>query len=672
MVENLNEPKIITHVKNVLEVFGTRYITTTGSIRRSKVLEDIDKYTPDLIEALREDALIKREYFQKMSFGDDSVELFKSNEFYEMLSLKKYFADSETRYANKIGLAVAGNYIDESGDVVLDFPYKDAVLKAGMTFEDAPMASENFLNETVAKTEIRELLEPKILHNIRRFDKNSLSGAPTSEFSFEEDNLVVKGNNLISLHSLKRNFYKKVRLVFLDPPYYFDASQDTDVFPYNSDFKLSTWLTFMKNRLEVALAFLEDGGYLAIQMNDYGAFHLKVLLDEVFSSTKGGFVNNIIVKMSDLSGPKMAHTDKKVPKIKEHVFIYTNNYETARFNTVRIASDWDSALKQKRYTSFVDKHDSDNIEEWTYTTVNKKLKELGLEYGTKQAEEFLIRHADNVFRTGANESLKKMSKDKGFDRTRFTKVTTGKGLSKYVYKDEEVLFASSKITDLDGKKVPSESVSDIWNDIALNDLSNEGGVNLENGEKPESLLERILQLTTHEGDRVLDFFMGSATTQAVAMKMNRKFIGMEQMDYFEDISIKRLVNTIEGEQRGISKKLGWQGGGEFVAAELMQDKTLSFGEQWEDIQTRDELIELFEMIKSQPKYVKFAADIPTYEADLKNKKVKFETLKMGLKSMLDKNKIYLNFSEIEDENVRNLMTDSDYKFNMNFYEEGGI
>ena len=131
-----------------------------------------------------------------------------------MFEYKEFWEDSYTKYTNKIGLTAGGKFIDESADVVLDFPFKDTVLKAGMTKEDQKDADEPFLHETIAKPEIDELLEPKIFVNATKYDQENLDG--TSVDNFDDDNLIIKGNNLIALHSLKERYAGKVKLIYLD------------------------------------------------------------------------------------------------------------------------------------------------------------------------------------------------------------------------------------------------------------------------------------------------------------------------------------------------------------------------------------------------------------------------------------------------------------------------
>ncbi|WP_210136612.1 site-specific DNA-methyltransferase, partial [Staphylococcus sp. GDK8D68P] len=140
---------------------------------------------------------------------------------------------------------------------------------------------EIMLNEVVSSDDISSLKEPKALSRITKYSTDYIEGKSVESFS-ENDNLILKGNNLIALHSLKKRYFKSIKGIFIDPPYYFNKIKPKDSFQYNSNFKLSTWLTFMKNRLEVAKDLLADDGIIAIVIGIDGYAHLKILMDELF------------------------------------------------------------------------------------------------------------------------------------------------------------------------------------------------------------------------------------------------------------------------------------------------------------------------------------------------------------------------------------------------------
>lgn len=661
------EPRLFDELKKALVSFGDKYFIG-DELNRSQISNDLRAYNEDLLSKLFEIDFIKKNYLKNVA----GQYLFQIDQLEEAILYDDYWDTSYTKYENRVGLTSNGKFIKDNQDIVLDFPFKDCVLTASMTKEDSKNGYDDaFLNEVIEKDEIDRLFDKKILINSKKYDRNGEKDI--NSFNIEKDNLIIKGNNLVALHTLSNLYVRKVKLIYLDPPYFFNNKQEDKVFPYNSNFRLSTWLVFLKNRFSVALGMLEDGGFFVVQMNDYGVFHLKILLDEIFDNTNGGFVNDVVVKMSDLSGPKMSHVSKKIPKIKEHILIYTNDYLKATLNPIRIKGSWDNSITNKRYTSFVNKRGSNDPKEWEYTTVKAHLSKIGIEYGSEKATNYLLQHADCVFRTATNSTLSKMAKKEKFNPKVFTKVKTTSGLTKFVYKNEEVLFANSKLRNVNGELMPTEPISDVWDDIALNDLSNEGGINFSNGEKPERLLKRIIELTTNKNDLILDFFMGSATTQAVALKLGRRFIGLEQMDYVHNVSIKRLLNVIGGDSRGISKEVKWRGGGTFVYAELMP-KNMSYLQDLISAKTFDEMHEIYKRMlfgigeSQEAADISFKADLHKIEWD--TDKVKFEDQKRLLIKLLDKNDLYYNYSEIDDKNVQKLLSNSDYQFNKSFYEAG--
>lgn len=255
------ESKAMEHVKKVLGSFGDKYIEN-DTLKKNRVIEDLDAYEHELMEALLADEFIHEHYTEKIA----GVEVFKLNQFISMFEFKSYWEDSYTKYSNKIGLSADGKFIDESADVVLDFPFKDTVLKAGMSKEDVENstdADEPFLNEVIAKAEIDELFEPKILVNAKKYDENNINGDSVHEIS-ADDNLIIKGNNLVALHSLKQRYAGKVKLIYLDPPY----NTGSDSFAYNDRFNHSTWLTFVTNRLKIAKELLKADGVIAVQSDN--------------------------------------------------------------------------------------------------------------------------------------------------------------------------------------------------------------------------------------------------------------------------------------------------------------------------------------------------------------------------------------------------------------------
>lgn len=223
----------------------SRFFTKSGTLLRNAVYEAAMEMDAELIKLLLTDAVIKTQFFTDI----DGVLVFDKVGFGWVINNRQFLPDSYTRYKNKIGLADEhGDLISQSGNVELVFPYKDCVLEGGQTSEDQKRG-EIFYNESLAPNEIDRLLFPKVFVNACKYNEHGCEKI----ISFDNnDNLVIKGNNLLGLSSLTQRYTGEVKCIFIDPPYFFINNKPSDTFSYNSNFKLSSWLVFMKNRLEIA------------------------------------------------------------------------------------------------------------------------------------------------------------------------------------------------------------------------------------------------------------------------------------------------------------------------------------------------------------------------------------------------------------------------------------
>ena len=227
-----------------------------GVLNKNKLAELARQYNPELLNVLLGNEKIAQQFFTKLQ---DGVLVFKKDVFLQFLNNKEFLPDSFTAYKTKIGLGTAdGNYLSENKEVVLNFPYKDCVLEGGQTKDDTKR-QEIFFNEILAPAEINRLLDDKVLSNFKRYDKD---GEQEVEELKDTDNLIIKGNNLLALHSLKKRFGGQVKLIYIDPPY----NTGSDSFGYNDNFNRSTWLTFMKNRLTIAKDLLRTDGVIIVQI----------------------------------------------------------------------------------------------------------------------------------------------------------------------------------------------------------------------------------------------------------------------------------------------------------------------------------------------------------------------------------------------------------------------
>ena len=277
------------------EVLGKNEdLVVDGMLDKNMVAELARKYDKGLLTALCGNKNLKELFFEDI----DGQLVFKKDIFLQFISQKEFLPESYTRFSQKIGLATAnGDLLSSDNRVVLNWPYKDCIREGGQTKEDQKR-DEVFFNEILAPDQITTILEDKVFTNWKRYDKD---GEHKLDKLNPNDNLIIKGNNLVVLYSLKKRFAGRIKLIYIDPPY----NTKSDSFGYNDNFKHSTWLTFMKNRLEVAHNLLSKDGILCVQCDDHEQAYLKVLLDEIFGPDN--LINTIAVKMSTASGMKTAH-----------------------------------------------------------------------------------------------------------------------------------------------------------------------------------------------------------------------------------------------------------------------------------------------------------------------------------------------------------------------------
>ncbi|MFW6030610.1 MAG: DNA methyltransferase, partial [Halanaerobiales bacterium] len=236
----------------------------------------------------------------------------------------------------------------------------------------------------------------------------------------------------------------------------------------------------------------------------------------------------------------------------------------------------------------------------------------------------------------------------------------------YVYNGREMAFYSRKIKEIDGELTPSMQLSNIWTDTPYEGIASEGGVKLKGGKKPEKLIKRIIELSTDPDDLVMDFFLGSGTTAAVAHKIGRKYIGCEQLDTHIEMILDRLKAVVDGEQTGISKISNWQGGGSFVYCEL-KELNESYISKIQSASNQDELLQLKTEICNSG-FVSHKIDLKDFRADnAAFTQLSLDEQKNILLNLLDKNEMYVNYCDIEDEEMN--VNKIDMTFTNNFYSK---
>ena len=625
---------------------NSRYCMDDGTLLKNRIVEDALSLNPRLIKLLLDNDKMKVVFFQDV----DGVMVFDKIKFQRFVSDTQFLGGSYTMYKNKIGLTDENRrFISESREVVLSWPYKDCVLEGGQTKEEAKR-NEIFWNETLAPDEVNRLTEPKVLSHFKRYDKD---GEHEVDHLSGNDNFIIKGNNLLALHSLKKKYEGEVKLIYIDPPYYFRKNLSTDTFKYNSNFRLSTWLTFMRDRLECAKLLLAPSGTIWIHMGDDGMHYLKMVADQVFGSEH--FVGTL---------PRRTRSGKSdVPfnfsQDFDWLLVYTNvdekqavmgrtvertYYETDDFpgKPWRLADLTKQTTAKERGNSY-------------FTMVDPK---TGKEYPPSEKRTWCV--TKDTFQYHYNRGYIVFPDD--YD---FLKISKPYG-RKFKYEDDANGKLSSVISDCQIQQFLKSLLYDCKNEAGNDEIDKLFGRDEFGYAKPENLIKTIMEVTTQEGDLVMDFFSGSGTTAAVAHKMKRHYIGCEQIDNQIELNKNRLVQVIAGEQGGVSKAVGWQGSGSFVYCELAKANA-KFADEIEMAATTQQLEEIWTRMKSTD-YLNYKVNIKDVDENVTS----FETLsledqKRFLIECLDKNLLYVPLSDIDSDEYG--VTDEDKRLTREFYRK---
>ena len=580
---------------------------------KNKLTEDAFKLEPKLIKYILSDNRLKKHFLLDV----DGVLVFDKDKFIQFVNDKQFLPDSYTSFKNTIGLLDEnGDYFKEKKEVVLAWPYKDCVLEGGQDTEDQKR-NEIFYNEILAPDEIDRLFDPKVLTSFKRYDKDGEH--PNPEIS-RDDNLIIKGNNLLALHSLKKLYRGKVKLIYIDPPY----NTGTDSFGYNDRFNHSTWLTFMKNRLEMAKEFLSNTGAIFIQIdfNEHG--YLKILCDQVFG--RENFVNEIVWKRR---GGKTSPDTNRLENVCDFILIYSKS------------------------TVF-------------------KIKFLYTKFNSEKYIEKQFRHVDEDGRRYRLSPLNApvYRKSLVYDFMGYKPHPNGWSVTKEVlqkyYEEGRLVFPKNKDGRVNRRQYLDEwkgySINSLWTDIGVVSAASKERTELMRGQKPEALIKRIVELATEKNEIIMDFFLGSGTTAAVAHKMGRRYIGIEQLDYGKNDSVVRLNNVIKGDQSGISKSVGWKGGSSFIYAELKKWNQ-AYIDEIESSKTANDLLAIYEKMKTE---AFFRYDVNLSKFDEKEfEKLEMSQQKKVLIECLDKNHLYVNLSEMDDATYE--ISEEDKEMDRKFY-----
>lgn len=625
---------------------NSRYCMDDGTLLKNRIVEDALSLNPLLVKLLLGNDKIKAVFFQDV----EGVMVFDKVKFQRFVSDTQFLGGSYTMFKNKIGLTDEnGRFISESREVVLSWPYKDCVLEGGQTKEEAKR-NEVFWNETLAPDEVNRLTEPKVFSHFKRYDKD---GEHEVEHLTNADNFIIKGNNLLALHSLKKKYAGKVKLIYIDPPYFFRKSPSSDTFKYNSNFRLSTWLTFMRDRLECAKDLLQTSGTIWINMGDDGMHYLKMVADQVFGSehfvgtlprrTRNG-KSDVPFNFSQDFDWLLVYTNVDEKKSVMGRAVERTYYETDDFpgKPWRLADLTKQTTAKERGNSY-------------FTMVDPK---TGKEYPASEKRTWCV--TKDTFQYHYNRGYIVFPDDYDF-------LNISKPYSrKFKYEDDANGKLSSVISDCQIQQFLKALLYDCKNETGNDEIDQLFGRDEFGYAKPENLVKTIMEVTTCEGDLVMDFFSGSGTTAAVAHKMGRRYIGCEQIDNQIELNKKRLCQVIEGEQGGVSKAVGWQGGGSFVYCELAKAND-KFADEIEQAETSEQLKDIWGRMKATD-YLNYKVDIKEVDANAESfDGLSLEDQKRFLIECLDKNLLYVALSDIDSNEYG--VTEEDRRLTREFYRK---
>lgn len=407
-------------------------------------------------------------------------------------------------------------------------------------------------------------IEPRILVE----DKTKSYGDPNAE------NMLIHGDNLIALKALERDFAGKIKCVYIDPPYNTGAAFEH----YDDNVEHSIWLSLMYPRLKLLRSLMSEDGLIFIQIDDNEQAYLKIMCDEIFG--RANFITSIAVKMSTVSGVKTSHREKTIVKEKEYILVYSKDSEKVslkpQYTPIKFLDS--------EFQYFLDRKNSINSEKWEVKRLSDVLKENNLPEKideidltlnnelSKSVKEFIEKNKDCIWRRAfIRNEFKQLSQD---NPDKFFVNNDGKKDHIY-YRGREMFFVRDKMhlcmTEEGFVTRISNLLADLWVDINTGKLFNEGGVEFRNSKKPEFLVARIIEMSTRPNDWVLDSFLGSGTTAAVAQKMKRKWIGIELGDHAYSHCAVRINGVIDGNDKaGVSSLFSWHGGGGYKFYELAE------------------------------------------------------------------------------------------------------
>lgn len=441
------------------------------------------------------------------------------------------------------------------------------------------MAAKPKLELTWIGKDIRPRLEPRILIEEAELSYHAQARREGDIF----DNLLIQGDNLLALKALEADpsIAGHVKCIYIDPPYNTGSAFEH----YDDGLEHSIWLSLMRERAFILRDLLAADGLFFAQIDDNEFPYFAVMLDEVFG--RENRINVIAVKMSEASGVKMSHVDKKLPKLKEYILVYRKK-NTPKLSVENIPiGDWNDEYKtillgvdESDLTRLKEIINSDHkgpegVDECNAILRRARTESLAQHFKRtnvplKEQTKYKFDNSWRIIQAVGSSSVLSLAKSLPKLDQEISAGLSARGLI-YLYKTDfdqnakqpriQVIFADENLLRNPG---------DFWTDIkTTGGVGQEGGVLFPNGKKPEALIRRIIGMCTERGDLVLDSFAGSGTTGAVAHKMGRRWIMLELGDHAKTHIVPRLKKVIDGaDNSGVTEVAGWKGGGGYRFARL--------------------------------------------------------------------------------------------------------
>ena len=419
-----------------------------------------------------------------------------------------------------------------------------------------------------------EKLEPRILIE----DKSKSYGDPNTE------NMLIHGDNLLALKALENDYSGKIQCIYVDPP--FNTGQAFDF--YDDDLEHSIWLDLIYKRIKILYGLLKEDGLFWIHLDDVEVHYCKIMLDEIFN--RSNFVSHITYERSAVAGlgqgGYLVNTTEHILLYKKSILPEKENlsYAELGLNIIKRYNHYVSNFgTRKLVKEFVAKSNGEKVKIYEHSDV--EIETISLKNITEREEEIrqqFVKHIDTLFRGNRVQKENEFQNDiiAGMEKGKFYSVDYVPSRGKYRNQETTLYYSNCELLSWlkdtssveDGRITKSQKMTTLWKhgEIPKADIANEGGVYFPRSKKPEQLLKRIIEMSTKEGDYVLDSFLGSGTTAATAHKMGRKWIGIEMGEHAYSHCQTRLCNVIDGEQTGISKSVNWHGGGGFKFYELAE------------------------------------------------------------------------------------------------------